>query len=361
MLSGKILFALIGLTAAVLAVCNLNVGKPVVENWWGAGNPSFGVRAIPAAKGPDGQATALGVSVLNPQTMGSGSFFQVPNFQAVLSPRMSNVQYGANIRYNMPSRENMAVPCDPLTFGDMAQENFNPNTRGPVNPRMAPGANGMQGKFPRMHENRQPQRETSREDFCASCGPGQCGGGCPPSCGKGGYGISNKVGDSYGVPPSYAEGNYWDVYDKIPPSVMSAGSELPVGTMSSSDGAGDIQQVVTYNQLNFVNKKSRLWGLGDMIRGDLPITPCNTGWFSVAPDLAQDLNAGAMGVLSGAGAGGEVNNQLLQLLVQSTGGVKSTFGGVDISEINPRNVNMNAQSTMQLKAGMGDVVGTEFP
>ena len=51
------------------------------------------------------------------------------NFQSSLSPRFSNVNYGANIRYNLPSYENMGVPNDPISydyddFNDTVVENF---------------------------------------------------------------------------------------------------------------------------------------------------------------------------------------------------------------------------------------------
>ena len=51
-----------------------------------------------------------------------GQMYSVPGtFQALLSPRMSGqVDYGANIRYNMPSIQNQAVPVNPLTFSNMA-------------------------------------------------------------------------------------------------------------------------------------------------------------------------------------------------------------------------------------------------
>lgn len=41
-------------------------------------------------------------------------FFQVPNFQARMSPRFSNVDYGANLRTNFPNYNQMGVPQDPL-------------------------------------------------------------------------------------------------------------------------------------------------------------------------------------------------------------------------------------------------------
>lgn len=50
--------------------------------------------------------------------------YGVSNYQAMLSPRMGPAEgYRGNIRYNMPSHENMAVPKSPLEYGSMV-ENF---------------------------------------------------------------------------------------------------------------------------------------------------------------------------------------------------------------------------------------------
>uniref|UniRef100_A0A6C0EMB4 Uncharacterized protein n=1 Tax=viral metagenome TaxID=1070528 RepID=A0A6C0EMB4_9ZZZZ len=321
MLSSKFLFTLVGLVVAIFAICrlDLNSGSPVVENWWNAGQ--FSTYAQPASVNPNtGKATALGVSVLNENTLGSGKFVQVPSYQAVLSPRFSNVQYGANIKYNMPSRENMAVPCDPLTFGNMANEKF-----------ILPGA-----------------IEEEKEGFS--------------TCGKGGYGLGHKVGGGDELPPSYAAGNYWDEYNKIPAKAENMGSKLPVGTMTTMDAAGNQEQFVTYNNLMVgLLKPKRNFGQSDWIRGDLAITPCNTGWFSVYPDITREVNPGAMGVLSGPGGGGESNNSTLDLLVKASGGTRTTFGGVDLSNINSQTVNQNAQMTSKVRAGLSDLQVTAFP
>jgi Family of unknown function (DUF5850) len=59
------------------------------------------------------------------QGVAKGDFYSVPGqYQPALNPRFSNLNYGANIRYKMPSHKNLAVPYDPLTFGDMVHENF---------------------------------------------------------------------------------------------------------------------------------------------------------------------------------------------------------------------------------------------
>ena len=57
---------------------------------------------------------------------------------------------------------------------------------------------------------------------------------------------------------------------------------------------------VIYDRMIFANKKHRTYAQSDFIRGDLAITPCNTGWFQVPADPATQLNAGAMQMMGGA-------------------------------------------------------------
>jgi len=94
--------------------------------------------------------------------------------------------------------------------------------------------------------------------------------------------------------------------------------------------------------------------LGDHIRGDLAITPCNTGWFSVNPTPSVDLNPGALNVLNG---NGDSNAKLMQLLTSSAGGARTTFGGVNLEEA----VNMTPQMSASLSSAMTDVNISSFP
>lgn len=352
--SGKFLVTLIGLAATIYFLCSMDLSnKPLIEGYWGS--QQFVVSAQPGSMNTrTGQVSALPVSVLNTNsgndaTMGSGKFFSVPSFQGILSPRFSNTQYGAYVRYNLPSRDNMAVPCEPLTFSKMAQENYTPQAQQRQQPQHS------------QRENFQPQPQESKENFCGGgCMGGACGSGCP-SCGKGGYGMGHDVAGGYELPSGYKNGNWYNEYDSLP-GASSLGSDLPVGSMSTMDGAGNQEQFVTFNRLIYSNRpSSRGYGQGDFIRGDLPITPCNTGWFSVYPNIARDLNPGAMGVLAGAGGGGETVSKLQELLVNATGGVKTTFSGVDLSDISANSVNMNAQAAMQAGAALSDISVTSFP
>ena len=240
-----------------------------------------------------------------------GQMYSVPGtFQALLSPRMSGqVDYGANIRYNMPSIKNQAVPVNPLTFSNMALKG---------------GQN--------YYENFQ-----QKENYCDS---GSCGGG-PQSCGKGG------IPESYhgGAPltePGYGNGNYNAVLDKAysgdKPASENAPAHgmLPVLDMTSMDAAAERGegQVFTYDRFIYANAKSRLYAQGDPIRGDLKIVPCAGGWFRPSVQPLRDLQQGAMFVMGGTNA--ETTNSLAELIYTTSGNSQRTFSGVDMdnSQIN---------------------------
>lgn len=330
MLSKKFLFALIGIILAFFALCNMNFGQPVVEGFW---SNQYGTKMVPSVRLPNGQVTAAGGNYLDVNALTSTKFVSVPSYQAMLSPRFSNLNYGADIKYSMPDRDKMAVPCNPLTYGDMAQENFTPSPQGTV--------------------------VGSKENYggCASCGS-SCSGGCPPSCGKGGYGMGHRVAGGYELPADYHTGNWKEVRDEIEPVGINMDGQLPVGTMATVNGAGEVEQAVFFNNLVFTARPiSRLGAQGDPIRGDLPIVPCQSGWFSVYPNISTDLRAGAMQVMNGEGA---TNNATLSLLASASG--RNTFGGVDLAEtMTPYTANMAAQSTTNLSANLSDVNVTMFP
>lgn len=297
--------------------------KNIKEDWWGGAG--FQVRAVPGVKNvKTGKETALTTSFVDPNAYKKGQFMQTPSFQSMLSPRFSNIDYGAHIKYDLPSRDNMAVPCDPLTFANMA------------------GSNG-----------------DNKENFCSSCGGGGCGG----QCGSLRSDASMKAPGSYDLPAGYANGNYWDEYNKSGEQhPVEMGANLPIGTMSTSDGLGDNSQYVVFNRLMFSNRPpSRKFAAGDWIRGDLAITPCSNGWFDVHPDISRDLNPGAMGVLAGAGGGGDNHNTLTRMLVDASGGVNTTFAGVDLSTLTPQSVQQNAQTALSASAALTDINATAFP
>lgn len=302
--SGKTLFTIIGLFVAIIALSTFSINSPtVVENWWNG--IQFTTKSVPFIK-HQGKETAFGGSYVSPNMLDNkGKFVSVPNYQSILSPRFSNTQYGAHIKYSTPNTQNMGVPVDPLTFGNMTKENFHSSSN-------------------------------------------------LSSCGKG----NNNVDD---VPSSYTNGNRQQVHNSLDGAPVS-GSDLPIGTMSSMDGNGNPEQHVVYNRLMVANTKSRLRGLGDPIRGDLAIVPCQSGWFSVSPNLSVDLNQGAMNVMAGAGGGGESYNKLMNLIMSASGGTKTALGGVDLANNLPQyKANMAGDYSSTLRAGMSDLQVTAFP
>lgn len=323
MLTGKFLFTLLGMILAIFAICNTDItSKPVVENWWGS--TQFTHTGRPAVKNSNGEMVALpGNNVINQNMMGNNKFFKTANFQAVLSPRFSNTNYGANIKYNLTDQKNLATPCDPLTFGDMAKENFT--------------------------------QKQSQENYGCSTG------NCPPSCGKGGYGINKEIDNGYGLKPGYTNGNYQDVYDSLPGDKIIDG-DLPVFSMTTMDGNGDSEQFVSYSRLMPANSKSssRLYSQSDFIRGDLPIVPCNSGWFSVSPNLARDVNAGAMNVITDV-ASNSTYADMIRMVHTASGGAQTSLGGGNIKELPAYSPVMSGVSETDLSSMMSDITVTSYP
>lgn len=362
MSNGKFLLGLAGVLLLTLGLTKLDLGSSdnkVRENFWNG--IQFTAGAMPAVQLPNGELSAIGGNYMAPDMMGSGKFVSTPAFQAVLAPRFSNVQYGANIKYNMPDRVNQAVPCEPLTFGSMAQENYLKQRADPVAAYQAEQMRSSQeGYNPGQQMPSQMGPGPNRENYdCSSCSSS----GSPAVCGKGGVGLGHKVAGGYELPSGFAAGNYWDVYDSLPGDRIMGG-DLPVGNMSTMDSAGNLNQVVMVQHIMPMNNKasSRLRSQGDPIRGDLAIVPCQSGWFSVYPNIARDVQEGAMNVLAGAGGGGESYNKLMNLLVNASGGAQTTLGGVDLADSLPQyNANMSTQMTTSLKNAMTDVQVSAFP
>jgi Family of unknown function (DUF5850) len=268
MFDGKILITLIGLFAVIFATSNVNRSKfaKITEG--------FGML-------PSFQTKTERIVANSPAAAAKGQFYSVPGtYQAILNPRFSNVDYGAAVRYNMPSYKNQAVPCEPLTFSNMAKENY---------------ANG-----------------------------GGCRGGCPVM----------SAGVPGGAPPSdpgYAAGNYNAALSAAysGENAPAPAAALPVANMSALNAAGESIQPIVYQQYTFANRNSRLRSQGDPIRGDLPIVPCSSDWFrpSVNPNL--DLQQGAMNVMGGFD--NSTSKALSALMYNSSGNSQTVSGGVNLA------------------------------
>jgi hypothetical protein len=221
-------------------------------------------------------------------TPSKGDFYSVPGtYQAMLAPRAASINYGADIKYNMPSIENQAVPTNPLTFSNMTKEGY------------------------------------TREGFCGQASQ------VPPF-------HSGIVTDS-----GYADGNYNNmlnnVYSNVPKVSADLQINLPVRDMTNINAGGggfgdgaDITQPVIYDRFMVANRNSRLRSQGDPIRGDIPIIPRTGELFapSVQPNL--DLQQGAMNVMGGFD--NDTAKELANLIYDTSSGAQQTIGGKDLKQ-----------------------------
>ena len=217
MFDSKFVVTLLALMLSVIAICNFDKKKNIVE---GLGVlPSFVPKPVAVAR--------------NMHVKGH-PFFSVPNFQAQLSPRISNTDYGANIKYNLPNERNLAArQNDPLMLGSAVSEDF----------------------------------ET------------------PVKCGAGGAGTpfrSDPVMQS-----GFAAGNFNEVTDEarsvMHPNVVD---QIPVGDMTTVSPTGDMEQTIVYTRMIGITEIV-IRGQGDFIRGDLPI-PMNPNW--MVPSICYSYN-----------------------------------------------------------------------
>jgi len=105
-------------------------------------------------------------------------------------------------------------------------------------------------------------------------------------------------------------------------------NSLPTGDMKNFNSLGEEVNSVNYERIIFANRNSRTRSQGDMIRGDLPIAPCTTGWFRPSANPSTDLQQGAMNVLTDI----EGVNKLASLM--SSNGADSSFAGVPLEDMN---------------------------
>ena len=161
MFDNKFLMTLIGLVVAVVAINNFKKDDKIED---------FGML-------PSFQTKIDVMAAKNSVSAKKGDFFSVPGtYQAQLSPRFSNVDYGANIRYNMPSKVNQASPVSPLTFS------------------------GLVGNNSQNYISKENYQLPTRENFSNS-------NGGPTNCGKGGV-PESYMGGAPAMQADYANGNY---------------------------------------------------------------------------------------------------------------------------------------------------------
>ena len=310
--NNNLLLTLVGLSAMIFAFQSFN--KTDVKENFGMLPP----RTIQVQR----------VAQTGPQ---KGDFVEIPGlFQSSLSPNggAGMVDYGANIRYNLPDNGHLRTPdyksSTPLSYARMV--------------------GGM------------AQGNRVVEKYCGACGEapieGYCGNGsCRSSgCRVGGGGdmasvtkSSNLVSSNFSASAKQQNKlQYNQTTDMLPVADMSGGQALnALGEVST--------QPIIYDRFIYANQKSRLFAQGDPIRGDLPIVPIASSWFrpSVHPQI--DLRDGALAVVGGADNG--TSNELLALQNAATAGLLDTGSGV----------NFAVQKSNFVSSGNSDIRVTSFP
>jgi hypothetical protein len=144
----------------------------------------------------------------------------------------------------------------------------------------------------------------------------------------------NEQGPSFMTPPvmpaNWAAGNYNELEAQV--GMSDASSTLPITGMESINQLGEETQVINIDRLIYANRNSRLRGLGDPIRGDLPIVPCQAEWFRPSVNVATDLQQGALSVMGGLD--GEQQTRLTNLINSESRGTESTIAGINLSQLN---------------------------
>ncbi len=290
-------------------------------------NPSRHVKSM-LASGPEAQDAVHGqYTALLAQS--PSQFFSPVQFQASLSPRFSNLNYGSQIRYNTPSCDKLAVPKNPL--GDTPCPQLTATARfGARDQTCAAQSARVQGVG---------ARDSVVENYCTSCGT--CSG-CGVDCRKGGLGGQNET-PAYSLAPDYHAGNYKDVKKEVQAKrsqmaqasgqgegLVAVSDMLPIGTMDTLTSEGAVTQPIVYDRFMYANRNSRLYGAADFIRGDVPVgVNYRGGWFDVYPNPSVDLNSGALNVIGGWN--NEQGQSIAQLVNKASGGSTTCAGGVDVS------------------------------
>ncbi len=327
---------------------------------------------------------------------GLGSnFYSVPGtYQASLAPRFSNLDYGSQINFNFPPEKYLATPNNPLSyktqFGDIPKipikENFcsapQSNYQGPP-PNFQFGDQTL-GTLPSL-----PDENIMRENFCKI--PAGYQGPPPnfqfgdqtkntlPSLPSMNSNMPTRDGQfikesfttpvrcntdrqpqqkfvsqapyysGYTTPPDFTTTNYANEYDQLAGSTFS--SILPAGEVKIVNKDGSVEQPIIYDRFIFANQRSRLQGLGDRIRGDLPILPNNSGWFQVPVNPTIDLTNSALGVMSGFGDTAKDLTALKTAIAMNTLNTWGSMGNIDNS----------VQKQMMGSAANSDIQVTTFP
>ena len=274
-------------------------------------------------------------------------FYQIPNYQSMLSPRFSNVGYGANLLGRMPDYSKVGVPYDPLMN---TVRSLSTSAGGAFGAENSLGDTNMTTLQKPLNACQNIQM--SRPDVEPYCD---------------GWQATNIVGGlnkpliprAFESGSGFSDGNYQQALNL---ALDAGASAWPTSTVEEPNRAtiisddGQISQPIVYDRYIYANKNSRQRGAGDPIRGDLPIVPVSGNWFipSQANSPSINLQQGAMNVMGGVN--NETSNALANLIWNSSGGTETTIGGVDMA-----NTMMTHQVYGAAAAAQGDVIASSFP
>jgi len=299
------------------------------------------------------------VMASSPQGAKMGSFYSVPGtYQGILSPRFANINYGAYLQSDMPEYKYQGVPSNPLTFGNMAKENYEVNDMPGLwdlnKPEFKP--NFAAGNF-----NEQVRKVENKENYCSGSKLG-------PRIESTRQGNQRRNDSSVGVvgdgsigsydtlmPSNYAAGNFKETTNmsKNSHGNMQVTDMVPIGDATMMTPLGDSSQPIIYDRFIYSNgKNNRLRSQGDFVRGDLgvvPIPSCGNIMYRPSVNPATDLNPGAMNVMGGIN--NEQGKSIAALISAASGNTQTTIGGV----------NMSNQALMSLTGAQSEVNVTAYP
>lgn len=265
-----LIIALITVTVAAFLI--MKKDTPLMENYGGIPQQMAVHELEYAIRNPSNPSQ---VNLHGVPPVQRAAFFSNPKYDAVLAPRASmGVGLGANIRYNAPSIDNMAVPKNPLTYGPSVVDDL-PSAG-------LPSCSAAASSIPRCKQtsenfvpigNNRPSMEYYKKSAQRAAQPMES-----PF-------LSNT---------SQAREDLAVNEGAIP---LATDSKLYLEEPGSDKGP---QQVRVIDRFIFANAKSRLQSVGvDRIRGDIPIAPSPYGNFDPSVKPERDLVLGALATIGG--------------------------------------------------------------
>jgi len=249
---------------------------------------------------------------------GDSTFFMAPGQYHSMVPSRAGgmINMGAYTKYRLPDTSNMAFDVNSPIVGGC---NLVPSS-----------APEMNGQMVGLKASKMIKENYSNDNMNGGYAGVDSGSGCQ---------ASNAL-------------NYNEERSKLS-TYTNPSDLLPVQTMNTTLPSGQPAQVIMMDRLIASTSRSKYrLNHQDWIRGDLAITPnyitdaTGKGWFNVHPNLATDLNRGAMYALFGNPTDLGVNNSQAYMLINSeSAGTASTYGGANVA----------TQKSQIASAALGDV------